>query len=60
MEAGLFLEDWKRREAVIEAVKSAVRECVGVDAVEVEFARSVMGKDWVVLEYEARTKFAAL
>lgn len=35
-----------------------MRECV--DAEEVALVRGVMGKDWVVLEYEATTRFAAL
>nr|WP_181953833.1 hypothetical protein [Pyrobaculum arsenaticum] len=56
----MSFEDLGRREVVIEAVKNAVRECFGAEAEEVEFVRSVMGKDWVVLEYEARTRFAAL
>ncbi|AFA38048.1 hypothetical protein Pogu_0021 [Pyrobaculum oguniense TE7] len=40
--------------------KNAVRECLGVEAEEVELVRSVMAKEWVVLEYKARTKFATL
>ncbi|ABP50444.1 MAG: hypothetical protein QW677_06570 [Pyrobaculum sp.] len=33
---------------------------MGVDVVEVKLALSVMSKDWVVLVYEARTKFTTL
>ncbi|MEM1568645.1 MAG: hypothetical protein QXI84_09205 [Thermofilaceae archaeon] len=30
------------------------------ETVEVEFVQSVAAKDWVVLEFEARTKYAML
>ena len=60
VETKLTFEDLRRRELIIGAVKSAVRECLGVEAEEVELVRSVMAKEWVILEYEARTKFAAI
>ncbi|MEM0463632.1 hypothetical protein [Pyrobaculum sp.] len=57
---GLTFEDLRRRELIIGAVKNAVRECLDAEAEEVTLARGVMAKDWVVLEYEARTKFTTL
>ena len=41
-------------------MKRAFRECMGVEAEEVRLVRGVMAKDWAVLEYEVRSKFAAL
>ncbi|MEM4754820.1 hypothetical protein [Pyrobaculum sp.] len=60
VETKLTFEDLRRRGLIIGAVKNAVRECLDVEAEEVELVRSVMAKDWAVLEYEARTKFATL
>ena len=60
VETKLTFDDLRRRELIIGAVKSAVRECVGLDAEEVEFVRSVISKDWVVLEYEVKTRFTTL
>ncbi|NYR15074.1 hypothetical protein HC235_03715 [Pyrobaculum arsenaticum] len=59
-EIGLTFRDLTRRGLITGAVKSAVRECLGVDVEEVTLVRGIMAKDWVVLEYEARTKFAAI
>ena len=50
----------RRRERVIKEVRRAFTECVGVQAEDVKFVRSVMAKDWVVLEHEARAKIAEL
>ena len=50
----------RRRERIVSELYKAFRECVGVEADEVDFVRSVMAREWVVLEYEVRSKFAAL
>ncbi|AFA39402.1 hypothetical protein Pogu_1375 [Pyrobaculum oguniense TE7] len=60
VETKLTFEDLTRRGLITGAVKNAVRECLDAEAVEVELVRTVMAKEWVVLEYEAKTKFAAL
>ena len=60
VETGLSFDDLRRRERIIAEVKRAFRECVGVEAEEVDFVRSVMAKDWVVLEYEVRAKIGTL
>ncbi|AFA40185.1 hypothetical protein Pogu_2158 [Pyrobaculum oguniense TE7] len=59
-EIGLTFRDLTRRGLITGAVKNAVRECLDAEAEEVELARGVMAKDWAVLEYEAKTKFATL
>ena len=60
VETKLTFDDLTRRGLITGAVKNAVRECLGVEAEEVEFVRGLMANDWAVLEYEARTKFAAI
>ena len=60
MKADLVFDDLKNRDKIIAEVKRAFRQCVGVEAEEVDFVRSVMARDWVVLEYEVRSKIAAL
>ena len=60
MKAGLVFEELRNRDKIIAEVKEAFRECVGVEAEEVRLARGVMARDWVVLEYEVRSKIAAL
>ena len=45
VETGLSFDDVRRRERVTGEVKRAFRECVGVEAEEVEFVRSVMARE---------------
>ena len=56
----MIFKDMKRQELIIKEVRRAVREYIGVEAESVGLIRGVVAKDWVVLEYEARTKFATL
>ena len=60
VETGLVFEDLRRRERIVPELFSAFRECVGVEAESAELVRSVMARDWAVLEYEVRAKFATL
>ena len=60
VETDLVFDDLRNRDKIIAEVKRAFRQCVGVEAEEVDFVRSAMARDWVVLEYEVRSKFAAL
>ena len=60
MKAGLVFEELRNRDKIIAEVKEAFRECVGVEAESAELVRSVMARDWVVLEYEVKAKFITL